>query len=76
VGHLRGTGQLVQRGWASLWLQARELLSQQGYSTFSLWVFAENEPAIGFDADTLPPEKFELGGRQLQELRYVCRTDN
>lgn len=64
-----------------LWLRARELLSQQGYSTCSLWVFAENEPAIrfykanGFEADTLPPEEFELDGRQLQELRYVCRIN-
>ena len=64
-----------------LWLRARELLSQQGYSTCSLWVFTENEQAIrfykaiGFVAGTLPPQELECGGQQLQEVRYVCRID-
>ena len=64
-----------------LWQRARELLSQQGYGTCSLWVFPENQQAIrfyqsvGFVADNLPAQQFELGGRQLQEVRYVCRID-
>lgn len=64
-----------------LWLRARALLSQQGCSTCSLWVFAENEQAIrfyrslGFVADNIPPQEFELGGRPLQEVRYICRID-
>jgi ribosomal protein S18 acetylase RimI-like enzyme len=64
-----------------LWQRARELLSQRGFATCSLWVFPENEQAIrfytsmGFMVDKQPPRRFELGGRQLQEVRYVCRID-
>jgi ribosomal protein S18 acetylase RimI-like enzyme len=62
-----------------LWQQARDRLSLRGYTECSLWVFPENEQAIrfyrsiGFVADNLPPKQFELGGRQLQEVRYVYR---
>jgi L-amino acid N-acyltransferase YncA len=64
-----------------LWQRAKESLSLQGYGTCSLWVFLENEQAIrfyqsvGFVADNLPPQQFELAGRQVQEVRYVCRID-
>jgi len=64
-----------------LWLRTRALLSQQGYRTCSLWVFAENEQAIrfykalGFSPDDIPPKALERGGRRLQEVRYVCGID-
>ncbi len=64
-----------------LWLEARHRMLAQGFTTCSLWVFSENERAIrfyraaGFTADRRPPKEFELGGRQLQETRYVCRLD-
>jgi len=62
-----------------LWQRVRSILSERGYNTCSLWVLTENERAIrfyrsiGFVADNLPPQQFELGGRLLQETRYVCR---
>ncbi|PKO31953.1 MAG: N-acetyltransferase [Betaproteobacteria bacterium HGW-Betaproteobacteria-9] len=65
-----------------LWLRARELMRDRGFTTCSLWVFPQNERAIrfyraaGFVADAGPPQAFELGGRQLQEVRYVCRLDD
>ncbi len=65
-----------------LWLRARELMRDHGFTTCSLWVFPQNERAIrfyraaGFVADARPPQSFELGGRQLQEVRYVCRLDD
>jgi len=64
-----------------LWQRARDLMLLQGYGICSLWVFPENEQAIrfyrsvGFVADDLPQQQFKLGGRQLQEVRYVCRID-
>lgn len=59
-----------------LWARARELLSAQGYSTCSLWVFPENEQAIrfyrsaGFVADDHAEKHLELGGRKCREVRY------
>jgi ribosomal protein S18 acetylase RimI-like enzyme len=70
----KGTGR-------SLWLRARELMREKGYVTCSLWVSSQNDQAIrfyrsiGFAADDLPPQGLELGGQQLQEVRYVCRID-
>lgn len=64
-----------------LWLRALELMRDRGFTTCCLWVFPQNERAIrfyraaGFVADARPPQSFELGGRQLQEVRYVCRMD-
>lgn len=61
-----------------LWLRARGLMRDRGFTTCSLWVFPQNERAIrfyraaGFVADARPAQVFELGGRQLQEVRYVC----
>lgn len=66
-----GTGRL-------LWLRAKELIVAQGFRSCSLWVFPQNARAIrfyqaaGFVADPSPPKNFELGGQQLQEVRYVC----
>lgn len=64
-----------------LWLRAKELMVAQGFKSCSLWVFAQNNRAIkfyqaaGFVADASPPKSFELGGQQLQEVRYVCQLD-
>lgn len=64
-----------------LWLRTRAALSLRGYRTCSLWVFSQNEQAIrfyesvGFAADDRPVQQFELGGRQLEEVRYVCRIE-
>ncbi|MFV9653333.1 GNAT family N-acetyltransferase [Pseudomonas sp. NY15366] len=64
-----------------LWQQTRDILSARGYSTCSLWVLPENERAIrfyraaGFVTDDVPARQLELGGRLLQEVRYVCRID-
>jgi ribosomal protein S18 acetylase RimI-like enzyme len=69
-----GTGRL-------LWLRARELMVAQGFKSCSLWVFPQNARAIkfyraaGFIADSSSLRKFELGGQQLQEVRYVCQLD-
>ena len=69
-----GTGRL-------LWLRAKELMVTQGFRSCSLWVFPQNERAIkfyqaaGFAADPSAPKSFELGGQQLQEVRYVCQLD-
>lgn len=66
----------------ALWSQAREVLRGKGFKTCSLWVFPENELAVrfyrsvGFAPDILPPQQFELGGRQLREVRYTCRIDD
>ena len=66
----------------ALWLQARTQLRQQGFRSCSLWVFPENAKAIrfyesvGFVADGLPPQRFELGGKVLHEARYRCRLDD
>lgn len=64
-----------------LWLRAKELMLEQGFTSYSLWVFPQNARAIkfyeavGFVADSCPPKNFELGGQQLQEVRYVCQLD-
>jgi ribosomal protein S18 acetylase RimI-like enzyme len=69
-----GTGRL-------LWLRAKELMVAQGFKSCSLWVFPQNTRAIkfyqaaGFVANRSSPKNFELGGQQLQEVRYVCQLD-
>jgi ribosomal protein S18 acetylase RimI-like enzyme len=61
-----------------LWQRTRDILSERGYSVCSLWVLPENERAIrfyrsvGFGADDVPPQQFELGGSCFQEVRYIC----
>ena len=65
----------------TLWVRARELMLEQGFKSCSLWVFPQNSRAIkfyqaaGFVRDSSPPKSFELAGRQLQEVRYVCQLD-
>jgi len=62
-----------------LWLRAKELMVEQGFKSCSLWVFPQNERAIkfyrsvGFSHDGAPPKNFELGGAQLQEVRFVSQ---
>lgn len=60
-----------------LWLASRAFAADRGASSISLWVFADNERAIkfyqkaGFTVDKGSRKTFELGGTQLQEVRYV-----
>ena len=64
-----------------LWLRARELMLAQGFKSCSLWVFPQNDRAIkfyraaGFAHDGSAPKSFELGGAQLQEVRFVSQLD-
>jgi L-amino acid N-acyltransferase YncA len=64
-----------------LWLRAKGLMLEQGFRSCSLWVFPQNARAIkfycavGFVPDPAPPKSFELGGTQLEEVRYVCQLD-
>ena len=64
-----------------LWLRARELMLAQGFTSCSLWVFPQNDRAIkfyraaGFAHDESEPKTFELGGSQLQEVRFVSQLD-
>ena len=68
-----------------LWRRAHERLLDRGFTSISLWVLAENARAIkfyesaGFAAEPGSAKVFELGGRPVQELRYVrtmavCRS--
>lgn len=62
-----------------LWLRARELMLAQGFTSCSLWVLPQNDRAIkfyhaaGFAHDGSAPKSFELGGAQLQEVRFVAK---
>ncbi|MDQ7730754.1 GNAT family N-acetyltransferase [Halomonas sp. SpR8] len=62
-----------------LWLRAKELMLEQDFKSCSLWVFPQNERAIkfyhsaGFSHDGAAPKNFELGGAQLQEVRFVSQ---
>tara|TARA_R110000850_G_scaffold100981_1_gene209017 strand:- start:628 stop:1167 length:540 start_codon:yes stop_codon:yes gene_type:complete len=62
-----------------LWLRAKELMLEQGFKSCSLWVFPQNERAIkfyrsvGFAHDGAVPKNFELGGVQLEEVRFVIQ---
>jgi ribosomal protein S18 acetylase RimI-like enzyme len=64
-----------------LWRRAGERMRLHGYTGCSLWVLAGNERALrfyrslGFAADDAPLQPLELGGRQLREVRYLCRFD-
>jgi ribosomal protein S18 acetylase RimI-like enzyme len=65
----------------ALWLAAKHRLRDRGFAACSLWVFPQNDRAIrfyraaGFTADPGPPKDCELGGRPLQEVRYVRPLD-
>lgn len=62
----------------ALWLRARERLAEREFRTASLWVLAENARAIrfyraaGFAPEAGSAKTFELGGKPLQEIRYVA----
>ena len=64
-----------------LWSRAKDAMVQQGYMTCSLWVFAQNAPAIkfcralGFAQSPVPMRDFDLGGQACQEVRYACPID-
>lgn len=61
----------------SLWLGARARLAEQGYRSVSLWVLAGNRRAIrfyrlaGFRAEESCTKMLDLGGSELQEVRYT-----
>jgi ribosomal protein S18 acetylase RimI-like enzyme len=65
----------------ALWVGARERLVASGFVNVSLWVLADNERAIrfyraaGFEADPARATTVTIGGKTLQELRYLCRLD-
>ena len=54
---------------------------EQGFTSCSLWVFPQNDRAIkfyrsaGFAHDGSAPKSLELGGKQLQEVRFVSQLD-
>ena len=62
-----------------LWLASREALLKRGASSVSLWVIAGNERAIrfyataGFKPEPESLKPFELGGVQVQEVRFGLR---
>ncbi|MEP7101614.1 MAG: GNAT family N-acetyltransferase, partial [Burkholderiales bacterium] len=61
----------------ALWLHARKRLIERGFKSAMLWVLSGNARAIrfyeraGFTVDAGPPQRFTLGGRELEELRYM-----
>ncbi|TMI05265.1 MAG: GNAT family N-acetyltransferase, partial [Betaproteobacteria bacterium] len=60
-----------------LWHRAQARMLEQGFKTVSAWVFTQNARAIrfyraaGFAADLSSVKEFELGGGQVQEIRYA-----
>jgi ribosomal protein S18 acetylase RimI-like enzyme len=62
-----------------LWLRSREAMVARGAGTISLGVLAGNQRAIrfysaaGFRPAAAGTRTFELGGVQLEEIRYVLR---
>src|SRR5436853_4358232 len=64
-----------------LWRRSRARLLEQGFKTVSAWVFTQNARAIkfyraaGFAPDLSSVKEFELGGKQLQEIRYARRLE-
>src|SRR6266480_768801 len=60
-----------------LWHRAQERMLEQGFKTVSAWVFTQNARAIrfysaaGFAPDLSSVKEFELGGEQVQEIRYA-----
>lgn len=64
-----------------LWSRAKELMLEQGFESCSLWVFPQNERAIGFYRsagfahDGAAAKSFKLDGTRLCEVRFVTRLD-
>ena len=73
-----GWGQGVGR---QLWARARPRMREQGFTSVGLWAFPENSRAghfyraLGFEIEPASRKIFELGGAQLNEVRYVRTTD-
>jgi ribosomal protein S18 acetylase RimI-like enzyme len=61
----------------ALWLAARTRLADRGFKSVILWVLAGNERAIrfyeraGFALEPGSSQRFELGGREIEELRFA-----
>lgn len=86
AGAATGTGEIWAlyvdpAHWSSgmgraLWRRARARLLERGVDSITLWVLAANARAInfyeaaGFALEPGSAKGFELGGRQVQELRY------
>jgi len=64
-----------------LWLASRNALLARGARTVSLWVISSNERAIkfyrmaGFKAEASSNKTIELGGVQIEEVRYTQTLD-
>lgn len=64
-----------------LWLASREAVIAIGANRISLWVIENNERAIkfylaaGFVPDPNSAKSLELGGAQINEIRYVQQLD-
>src|SRR5207302_6920326 len=64
-----------------LWRGSRARMLERGFKTVSAWVFTQNARAIkfyraaGFAPDLSSVKEFELGGKQLQEIRYARRLE-
>ena len=63
----------------ALWQAARTRLVERGFKRAILWVLAGNVRAIrfyervGFSVEPASSQRFTLGGREIEELRYVTR---
>jgi L-amino acid N-acyltransferase YncA len=61
----------------ALWAATRARLAERGFASVILWVLAGNARAIrfyekaGFSLDAGSAQRFTLGGREIEELRYV-----
>jgi ribosomal protein S18 acetylase RimI-like enzyme len=64
-----------------LWARALEGMQAQGFKSVGLWAFPENVragkfyQALGFKIEPSSSKQFQLGGSQLNEVRYVRATD-
>ena len=60
-----------------LWHRSQAHMLEQGFKTVRAWVFTQNARAIrfyraaGFVPDLWSVREFELGGKQVQEMRYA-----
>ncbi len=60
-----------------LWHRSQARMLERGFKTVRAWVFTQNARAIkfyraaGFAPDLSSVKEFELGGGQLQEIRYA-----
>jgi ribosomal protein S18 acetylase RimI-like enzyme len=60
-----------------LWRRSQARMLEQGFKTVRAWVFTQNARAIkfyraaGFAPDLSSVKEFELGGKQVQEMRYA-----